>query len=248
MKNILKVLLQIVKKKYPYLNYIFHNQFCDINIVHLSQYWKSKNDYYNILLIIYTKNIYEFILNWNKNIEEKKKNFESTPETSSELLTKNKNSNSIDENNDIVKSNNDTDTFNNSYTRNKDTEIPNISASSPSDDPHIKFDTDTSSKNQINRNTSSINSNSEIDKKFIKKITKKCKLLCHPDKTKDSFLHSLFLIVTESFENEKYYLILLICLYLDISYPITNHIKKTLDIIVENMKNEYTYFRTISSS
>ena len=73
MKNILKVLLQIVKKKYPYLNYIFHNQFCDINIVHLSQYWKSKNDYYNILLIIYTKNIYEFILNWNKNIEEKKK-------------------------------------------------------------------------------------------------------------------------------------------------------------------------------
>ena len=75
--------------------------------------------------------------------------------------------------------------------------------------------------------------------KYMVKIYKKCLMKCHPDKTKITFRHKLFLLLQKSYENEEFYIIILIANYLNISINIQQKHVKVYDFFLNYIIHKY---------
>jgi hypothetical protein len=79
--------------------------------------------------------------------------------------------------------------------------------------------------------------------KYIIKIYKKCLMKCHPDKTKINFRNKLFLLLQKSYENEEFYIIILIANYLNININIQDKDTKVYDFFLNYIIHKYNVYK-----
>ena len=79
--------------------------------------------------------------------------------------------------------------------------------------------------------------------KYIIKIYKKCLMKCHPDKTKINFRNKLFLLLQKSYENEEFYIIILIANYLNININIQDKNTKVYDFFLNYIIHKYNVYK-----
>ena len=79
--------------------------------------------------------------------------------------------------------------------------------------------------------------------KYIIKIYKKCLMKCHPDKTKINFRNKLFLLLQKSYENEEFYIIILIANYLNININIQDKDTKVYDLFLNYIIHKYNVYK-----
>ena len=79
--------------------------------------------------------------------------------------------------------------------------------------------------------------------KYIIKIYKKCLMKCHPDKTKINFRNKLFLLLQKSYENEEFYIIILIANYLNMNINIQDKDTKVYDFFLNYIIHKYNVYK-----
>lgn len=232
MNIILKQLIIVITIDYYKNLIIYYDNFIfkKININDIVRKYENISDRYVVILLILINNKLEYF-----NIKSKAtKNCHDTSQ--SDLHPSNQNKS--------VKSNNTLINTQSNIVKNIDQKFNN----------HEFFDNSEFINNHNNSKftKSSIYNNKDVKNnlqnesyKFFHKLYKKCVVKCHPDKVKNKFKNSLFLLLNDKFYSYDKYTILLICKYLKVPINLTNKNKNLLDIYINVLNQEINALNTL---